>query len=366
LLGVFVGLVTLSAFYIGFYLIISLIIFLTINLVLSFILKVKISELKKYINILLFFIIGGILVLPLFLLIYLPVLLEGKNRSLDVVKSYALSPMELFNVSNTNYIWGSSVEKFLSSNVRYSDGEYSMAPTWAILLLVFLTLIIYLIRIKKINIQEQISLSLILTGIVLWLSPVKFKSLFLWEYFYALPGADAIRAVGRVHIFSSGLMILGLSVAASIFWQKRLKNYKILFLLSACLAVVAIEQVNKLPQQNNFYERNLRLQSISNPPSICKSFVIIEPFKVVEPNWTTQMDSVVLAQRIKIPTWNGYTGNTPSGWRLLNVTEPDYRSNVAQWKEQNQILNGCGIALEKNVWLTPSELDIWLNQSTSD
>ena len=366
LLGVFVGLITLSVFYIGFYLIISLILFLIFYLFLSLIIKVRINDLKKYIDILLFFMIGGLLILPLFLLIYLPVLFEGKNRSFEVVASYALSPLELFNISNTNYIWGSSVEKFLSANVRYSDGEYSMAPTWGLLLFTLLTLFIYLARIRKLNPQEQISLSLILTGIVLWLAPVQFKNLFLWEYFYALPGADAIRAIGRVHIFSTGLMILGLSIAASIFWQSRLINYRALYLLTACLAVVAIEQVNRLPQQNNFYERDLRLQSISNPPLMCESFVIVEPFNVAEPNWTTQMDSVVLAQILKIPTWNGYTGNTPSGWRLLNVTNPDYRSNVAQWKEQNQILDGCGIDLEKNIWLTPNELDVWLTQSTSD
>lgn len=365
LLGVFFGLITISAFYIGFFIFITFFIFLTF-LTIIIIASKQISKLKVYqIKISLLFAGGASLILPLFLSVYLPVLFEGKTRSIELVASYSIKPLELFNLGKTNYLWGSSVERFLSPHVRLDDGEYSMAPTWGVILLSLIFLIALVTNVMRLTLKQKISLSLILTGFVLWIAPTQFNRFFLWEYLYLVPGADAIRAIGRIHIFATGVLVIGLSIAASELFLKKSNLMKFAYILIPVLAFLSIEQLNRLPQQNNFLDRQIKLNSLALPPIECDSFIILAPLDSTEPSWTTQMDAVALSQVFKLPTWNGYTGNTPEGWNLMNVTGSEYLANAKSWKEINKITNGCGFNLEKNTWIESNDLEKLLSQSTS-
>lgn len=356
-LGVFIGLIIVSAFYIGFYLILAFLLFLIFFIILTGNTYLKKDVLKA----LVFTALGGLITLPLFLSIYLPVLAEGKSRSFDIIKSYSIRPSELFNMGETNLIWGFVIKKYFSEMMRINDGEYSMAPTWLLLVSSFLLLVYLLFTLKNHGPWGQISLSILLTGLVFWLLPVNFSKVFLWEVIYSVPSADAIRAIGRIHIFAAGLLTLGSMIALSIIWQNQKKNIVISIFMLILLAFLSLEQINRLPQQNNFAERELILKEISSAPSVCESFVVIASLVSDEPNWTTQMDAVALTQMLKLPTWNGYTGNTPEGWRLLNINDDAYYVNVLDWKIHNNIENGCGLDLEKNAWLLPNELDQLLN-----
>jgi hypothetical protein len=365
LLGVFFGLIIISAFYIGFFMLITFfifIIFLTIILVIT----KQFNNLKiNQIKLLLLFTTGASMILPLFLSVYLPVLFEGKTRSIELVTSYSIKPHELFNLGKTNYLWGSSIEKFLSPHVRLNDGEYSMAPTWGIILFSLIFLITLLTNVMRLTFKQKISLSLILTGFILWIAPAQFNRFFLWEFLFLIPGADAIRAIGRIHIFATGALIIGLSIAASELLLKKGNLVKFAYTLIPVLAFLSIEQLNRLPQQNNFLDRQIKLNSLALPPIECDSFIILAPLDSTEPSWTTQMDAVVLSQVFKLPTWNGYTGNTPEGWNLMNVTGSEYLANAKSWKEINKITNGCGFNLEKNTWIESNDLEKLLSQSTS-
>ena len=356
-LGFFIGLIIVSAFYIGFYLILAFLLFLIFFIILTGNTYLRKDVLKA----LIFAALGGLITLPLFLSIYLPVLAEGKSRNLDIIKSYSLRPSELFNMGEKNLIWGFVIKKYFSEMMRINDGEYSMAPTLLLLVCSFLLLVYLLFTLKNHGHWERISISLLLTGLIFWLLPINFSMVFLWQVVYNIPGADAIRAVGRIHIFAAGLLTLGLIIALSIVWRKQKTSIALSIFMLILLAFLSLEQVNRLPQQNNFLERELLLKEVSSAPALCESFVVTKSLKPDEPNWTTQMDAVVLTQMLKLPTWNGYTGNTPEGWKLLNVNDDAYFVNVLDWKIQNKIENGCGLDLEKNTWLLPNELDQLLN-----
>jgi len=362
LLGIFIGFVTLSTFYIGFYLILSAVLF-SIFLSLQLLLSKKTNEIffiwRFYRNI----ILGGIIVIPFFILTYIPMIQKNATRSFEMILDFALRPTELFNLSNSNLLWGSTLNKYLSQQIRSDNGEFSMAPTWILVLTSFLILFYLIIHIRFLDNQQRISLSLILTALLLWIAPVNFANFFLWEYMYLIPGVDVIRTVGRVHIFVGGLLSIAVSIFLANYWNNHLsKNISIITFIIPLLALIALEQINKLPQQNNFLSRDTIIDEIVAAPTECKSFLIIKPLSATDPNWTAQMDAMVLAKKLNIPTWNGYSGNPPDQWSLFNLNDENYLANASEWRNLHDIKNGCGINLEENNWLTQKELNLLLTR----
>jgi hypothetical protein len=49
---------------------------------------------------------------------------------------------------------------------------------------------------------------------------------------------------------------------------------------------------------------------------------------------------MLVAQRIGIPTINGYSGNFPPGWNLYNVSDVNYEQNAHTWAAERGIEAG--------------------------
>ena len=53
-----------------------------------------------------------------------------------------------------------------------------------------------------------------------------------------------------------------------------------------------------------------------------------------------QIDAMLVAQKIGIPTINGYSGNVPIGWNLLDSAAASYEQNARAWAAHRGIAAG--------------------------
>jgi len=110
-------------------------------------------------------------------------------------------------------------------------------------------------------------------------------------------------------------------------------------------SVVALMILGLLEQVNLSHSSSLsrvferaHFNHVSAAPIDCRSFYIAnEPG---EPPTSVQIDAILVAQKIGIPTINGYSGNVPIGWNLLDSAAASYEQNARAWATHRGIAAG--------------------------
>ena len=68
-------------------------------------------------------------------------------------------------------------------------------------------------------------------------------------------------------------------------------------------------------------------------------------------SFVANIDAMVLAEHFGIPTVNGYSGQYPPGYILLDMSDPQYFANVRTWVERNDVEDGlCSYDTVARVW----------------
>ena len=71
--------------------------------------------------------------------------------------------------------------------------------------------------------------------------------------------------------------------------------------------------------------------------------------------WTLYaMDSTFIALKYSIPTLNGYSAWTPTGWHLANPQESDYMPAVNEWIARHNLRDVCQLDIDART-MTPYE-----------
>lgn len=294
----------------------------------------------------------------LFLLAYTywPLQARGEQRSLEVVRIFALEPRDLINVSPHNLLWSPLIEQLLGP---MADEEYAMAPT-PILLLAALAVLVYLLvkfpgkpASADYSRWPNFSLSLLLTAAIFWVLPVNWGRFFPWEHlWFHLPGAAALRAIGRLELIAGAFMILGLGIFLSHYFRQPKKRSMTRYSLCAVLMVLlVVEQVNFRVKQEVDVSDVQAIRSISAPPEECESFFLRPPFYPPRP-YDSQTDAAIIAQTHGIPTWNGGSGGEPPGWILDDMANPTkYLRSVADYREMFGLELACSVDSPRGEWI---------------
>jgi hypothetical protein len=119
---------------------------------------------------------------------------------------------------------------------------------------------------------------------------------------------------------------------------------------------LSLEEVNLTPTHRIHRREELaRLASIPSPGRRCQSFCIREssPVRPTD-SISLQIDAMLIAERLTLPTVNGYSGFNPSGWRLEDPTAPDYPDLVKRWSAAHGLSQVCTLALTEKQWLETS------------
>ena len=293
---------------------------------------------------------GFILGLVPFCLIYLPVIRGLPGRGFSEYLFYAPAPGDLINVGAYNRVWGRVLASLgIVPDARLDNGELVLAIT-PILLATYLGSVAAVLSGRVLAESRHRALRhLILAsfaafaGIVVTMVKFHEHSLFslLWN---VMPGARAIRAGGRAQIVLNGIALAASAVVlTSLFQRTRARHLKALLWLLPIL--ILLEQLNNNPDHARL-SRGAEMTALAaapRPPAACKSF-FISPHSSHDGRRVgdaiEQIDAMLLAQRVGLPTLNGYSGLSPPGWRMGKIEEGSYLGSTWSWAERHAIEAG--------------------------
>lgn len=289
----------------------------------------------------------------LMVLTYAPLIGVNTPRPLEDARYFALRLPELLGVSPTNAVWSTVLEALVGP---LRDEEFGMAPTPMVILVAGVLLVMALVS-RSLRHQTWLGLGVACTlvGFGLWLLPVDWGGFFPWTAVYQLPGAGAIRAIGRIELIAGGLLVWGAALIANALWKRASRGVGAQVLAVLLLLAVVVEQANVGDRQEVDLNSVQAIREIPDPPKYCSSFALLPPFNPDRP-YDSQTDAALIAQEFGIPTWNGQSGGFPPGWTLYPMDNPDgYMRLLQEYPERYGVDRGCLLHLPTREWI-PFEL----------
>ena len=295
-----------------------------------------------------------------FLSVYRPKAAESGQHPYTGAFSMTPSFLDIPNVGASNLLYGRLVvglHDMIAPTLPLFSERTTGIP--AILLFLFGCSVIWLWRhraqAKSLPLAKAMAAAVLLT----WVTAIHVRSFSLWYCIYHLvPGAKAMRAVGRYQIFLAA-PVIALAVQY-LSWNARRIVTPVLILVSVLLVV---EQLNVGPQLQLDRPHELaRLQSVPPPPSVCKAFFVsaARPERLGDPgvddNYSHNVDAMMIAEYLDLPTINGLGAFVPPGWQLYAPDKPSYMPAVTAFATSHGVTGLCGLDLRTMHWDTAPQI----------
>jgi hypothetical protein len=288
-----------------------------------------------------------------FVVTYWSPLTESRSRSYDEVKGLAPRPFDMLNVGRDNALWGWAMRALVGADdPRLEQLNRAVALTPVLLIMVAasgLALAIAWWQGDR-DTRTVAGISAALTTLVVVVIPVQFGFGGAWAWLFRfVPGGDAIRVYGRIEVVNAfpACLAVGCWLAG---WRGAGWRVPAGVVAVGVSALIAVEQLN-LTSNFRRLDRSdqlAMLDSIATPPAGCTSFHVV-PGPGRNPDHAS-IDAVLIAQRVGVPTVNGYSGWMPDGWSLVPGTD-DYDVAVDAWVERHGLGDGhCELDLSTGVW----------------
>ncbi len=307
------------------------------------------------------------LALAPFIVTYGPAIAAGQARSYAEVTRNAMTFGDLFNVSTRNVAWGWLMRRL---DPRYANvgWDYGLPPG---LLIAFAASCVLLcsgaqrLARRRGELRAVLLASTAASIFAAWALLCRTQSGSLWYLVWRIvPGAVAIRQTFRFQYQLSLAMVVVVIAALSTAWEtitaraawsSEPRRRLALAAIVAVSAWLAFEEVNLTRTHGVHRQQELaRLASIPSPGPRCQSFAIRQssPLRPTSPI-ALQIDAMLIAERLTLPTVNGYSGFTPPGWHLENPQAPQYPDLVDRWTAAHGLSHVCTLNLPAGQWLDP-------------
>ena len=284
-----------------------------------------------------------ILALLPFLWVYLPKAAQTGQHSYADVFAYTPSPLDAVNLGSGNLLFG-----WLSGTSGWSEMTSGIPP---VLLVVFACVTVWLWRGRKMG--ERTALVLAAAALASWLMTVHIGRFSLWAAIYDfVPGARAIRVVARYQLF----LALPVAAIAALFLARHAARIGAPFLILICALLIGEEIDTKPPLRLDRAHELARLAAVPPAPSPCRAFFVSAargeglagPY--VDGIYSHNVDAMMIAETLRLPTPNGMATFAPPGWNLVDPAGSTYRANVRRWAAAHGIAGLCGLDLRAMRW----------------
>ncbi len=315
----------------------------------------------------------GVMLVP-FLVTYLPALEDSEPRSYDEVAGLAPRPADIVNVGGGNVVWGRLVGSLLDAE-RLGQLHRNVAVTPVLLVAALAAGIALARRLRHAPrpAPAVVGLACSLVAAFVVVLPIQFSFGGIWAWVHRfVPGGDAIRVYGRIEVVN-----VWVACAAIACWlavrgrpgadadpdaagdvadgggaapgDRRLATWRSVAPI-LLLGVIVAEQLNTTSLFREL-DRGAELAlvgDVAEPPAACPSFYVVD---VEEPDIDyTNIDAILIAQEIGLPTVNGYSGLRPPGW-WLQPELPTYEADAADWARTSGIAVPCAYDVVANRWI---------------
>jgi hypothetical protein len=339
--GLFLGLLFFTSFYIAWYVVFMGTIYAFLSLLISY--RLTILVIKKNFTNTIYFLFGMTIGLIPFLGTYLPMLSKSSGRSFEEVSSYVMFPMDLVNVGPENLIWG--IFANISNGLEFKhlgNSEFMMSPT-LIFSLITITFCALVFKVKR------APLTAALTAVISCGLAFKYGDFVPWYFvFENIPGAEAIRAIGRIGLVSQVFLLVAMAASLPHLPESKRKP-RLNFAIVLALVLVFIEQLNFGLDLSLSRKDLMAWPEVPPPPKQCQSF-FVDPVEN-RPGFAANLDAMIIAVEGGVPTANGYSGYFPEGWRLLDTQSESYSGEVFKWTAYSGTQTGlCGFDFATNKW----------------
>jgi len=294
---------------------------------------------------------GGVFVvgaLP-FLGLYLPKAAETGMHPWSETLSFLPGVLDIVNVGPDNLLFGSA-DRALNHAVRPdfpAHGEHTVGLPPVLLILFALSL-------PSLHRRGLLLLLTSLSCLVVWTLALHVGSATLWHAVYDIvPGAKAVRVVSRLHILLVAPVILAVIGYLAVL-SRRLPGW---LLLALCLLLV-LEQIDTAPNAGLDHPGEIgRLLAIPPAPAGCQVFYATTTrpgpplySEELDGTYSLNVDSMLLAEWINLPTVNGMASFVPPGWSLGGTNRPDYAERVKAYLARNHVEHACALDLRSATW----------------
>ncbi|GGC64651.1 hypothetical protein [Undibacterium terreum] len=315
-------------------------------------------QIKTLVSALCALLVLALALLP-FLVVYLPKAAETGMHSYASAMSYLLTPFDILNIGDQNYLYGSlmpALHQSIGFPNQFSENQMGMPP---FLLLVFLCG--GALAWRRHNSQQaqqtqqaQLILPMALAALALWALALVCaeQSAWYWIYHY-FPGAKAVRVVARCMIF----LVFPVVCVAMYFLSTFKHRLAVLLILPCCVLLIA-EELNK--KAADYLDRAASLKMLESVPPIpagCRAF-FVQDKRPQDPNespvehelYRHNVEAMVISEYINLPTINGFSSFNPPDWNFSAADRDDYSARVETYRAAHQIKGLCALDLQTHRW----------------
>ncbi|MGR8981491.1 MAG: GtrA family protein [Gammaproteobacteria bacterium] len=291
-----------------------------------------------------------------FLFIYIPKLDQTGGHSYQMALSYSLKPWDVINIGPGSLIWGRVFELL---SMEFPDifrlGEYAVGFTPDILFSIAIFFALYLFS-KKIKLTT-LEFAVICAGVIGLFFPISINGWSLWWFIYHwVPGGSGVRVIARLWIFLTFPFAIAITV---ILHQLNSSHQHKVFSLFF-VTILVIGQINTIPPMGLNVRSVLRfVDGLPPSPKDCKSFFMTMPDGIFSGdksidsqnflNMLININSMLIADHINLPTINGHASFLPPGWDFSAPRE-NYLVRVHQYTKTHNIENICEYNMKNNSW----------------
>ncbi|MDQ2974166.1 MAG: hypothetical protein M3R69_01995 [Acidobacteriota bacterium] len=365
----------LTGFYEGwfftFWCFLFLVLILLFSRTRSFLLSLLTRFWPTFIASLLVFVFG---LLPFFAA-YLPVTQSTRGRLYEDAKPLIPVLWSFLGMSEHNYVWGHLETVVKRSHPLHPELQIGIGLVPTLGWLGLTVLAVWLIkRNRKSNgfgkdpsvgssaqasLQQLFLALLILATTLVYIIGMRYgRDHSPWALVYfGVPGAQAIRAVARYAI----MLCLPMAIAFAYFIHHGMKeisaqeNRRLRNVMSAALFITVgfglFEQFASKKTANGFSikaENEYLKTQAANLPDNCSSFYVAVGPYAAHNEYEYQIDAALIAVMRGVPTFNGYSGQSPPNWGLWEVKSHEYEDNVKRWIEANRLKrNICRLVINE-------------------
>ena len=287
-----------------------------------------------------------------FALTYLPSRPDDPGTSYAEAMVYAARWKDVLDIGKGNLLW---------SPPRQGMYELTYAVTPILMLA---TVVLGAICARRVFTRTaehahlaRLAATLALTAVVAELLPVHTRFATPWAVIYHLPGANALRGIDRIDLVAGLLATMALAAALGELWGSRpgRRTRWVRAALAVVIALTLVEQINTSPTSAvNRRVQAALLASVLPAPVDCRSFYVVDSRGSL-PFFESQLDAMLISQKLHLPTLNGYTAKNPISWNLAVIGSPAYLGAVRSWVAVKNVPPGlCQLDLGTMKWAPAS------------